>query len=57
MTMGKEIIEEVMGNFEEQANKSKEDHGIFRESESGNVRMLGIWMGHKKDKNETAKSM
>ena len=48
--MGKEIIEEVMGKFEEQTNKSKEEHVIFGHSESGNVRMLGTWFGHEKDK-------
>ena len=47
--MGKDIIEEVMGNFEEQTNKSKEEHVIFGDSESGNVRMLGTWLGHEKD--------
>ena len=47
--MGKEIIEEVMVNFEEQTNKSKEEHVIFGDSESGNVRMLGNWLGHEKD--------
>ena len=38
--MGKELIEEVMGKFEEQTNKSKEEHVIFGDSESGNTRML-----------------
>ena len=47
--MGKDIIEEVMGNFEEQTNKSKEEHVIFGDSESGNVRMLGTWLEHEKD--------
>ena len=49
IAMGKEIIEEVMGNFEEQTNKSKEEHVIFGDLESGNVRMLGTWLGHEKD--------
>ena len=47
--MGKEITEVVIGNFEEQTNKSKEEHVIFGDSESGNVRMLGTWLGHEKD--------
>ena len=38
-----------MGNFQEQTNKSKEEHVIFGDSESGNVRMLGTWLGHEKD--------
>ena len=29
IAMGKEVIEEVMGNFEEQTNKSKDKHVIF----------------------------
>ena len=33
--MEKEIIEEAMGNFEEQTNKSKEEHVIFGDLESG----------------------
>ena len=41
ITMGIEIIEEVMENFEVQTNKSKEEHAICGNSESGNVRMLG----------------
>ena len=49
IAIGKQIIEEVMGNFEEQTNKSKEEHVIFGDSESGNVRMLGTWLGHGKD--------
>ena len=49
IAMGKEIIEGVMGNFEEQTNKSKEEHVIFGDSESGNLRMLGTWLGHEKD--------
>ena len=57
IAIGKEITEEVMGNFEEQTNKSKGEHVIFGDSESGNVRMLGTWLGHEKDnKNEIAKS-
>ena len=47
--MGKELIEEVMGNFEEQTNKSKEEHVIFGDPESGNTRMLGTWLGREKD--------
>ena len=46
IAMGKEIIEEVMGNFEEQTNKSKVEHVIFGDSESGNIRTLGTWLGH-----------
>ena len=46
---GKEIIEDVMWNFEEQTNKSKEEHVVIGDSESGNVRMLGTWLGHGKD--------
>ena len=30
-------------------NKSKEDHAIFVDSESGSLRMLGTWLGHAKD--------
>ena len=41
IAMEKEIIEEVMGNFEEQTNESKEKHVIFGDSESCNVRMPG----------------
>ena len=40
-----------MGNFEEQTNKSKAEHVIFGDSESGNERMLGTWLGHEKDTN------
>ena len=47
--MGKEIIEEVMGGFEEQTNKSNEEHVIFGDLESGNIRMLGTWLGQEKD--------
>ena len=50
IAMGKEITEEVMGEFEEQTNKSKEEHVNFRDLESGNIRMLGTWLGHEKDK-------
>ena len=49
IAIGKGVIEEVMGNFEEQKSKSKEEHVIFGDSESGNVRMLGTWLGHEKD--------
>ena len=49
IAMGKEIIKEVMGEFEEQINKSKEEHVIFGDLESGNIRMLGTWLGHEKD--------
>ena len=48
IAIGKEIIEEVMGNFEEQTNTSKEEHVVFGDSESGNIRMLGTWLGQEK---------
>ena len=56
IAIGKKIIEEVLGNFEEQTNKSKEEDVIFGDSEGGNVRIIGTWLGHEKDKNEIAKS-
>ena len=37
----KELIKEVMGNSEEQTNKSEEEHVILGDSESGNTRMTG----------------
>ena len=49
IAMRKEIIEEVMGNFEEQTNTSKEEHVIFVDSESVDIRMLRTWLDHETD--------
>ena len=46
---GVEEIKRVMSQFEERNNDDKEEKLIFGSEDSGEVRMLGCWMGWKKD--------
>ena len=46
---GVEAITKVMGEFEERNNEDKEEKLLFGEEESEDIRMLGCWMGWKKD--------
>ena len=49
MEAGKQIIEKVMGKFEERANESKEEKMEFGERDSEEIRMLGTYMGNEHD--------
>ena len=44
---GKQIIERVMGEFEERTNESKEDKMEFGTKDSEEIRILGTYMGNK----------
>jgi len=46
---GKQIIEKVMGEFEERTNESKEEKMEFGERDSEEIRMLGTYMGNEHD--------
>jgi len=48
---GKQIIEKVMGEFEERTNESKEEKMEFKERGSEEIRMLGAYMGNEHDTN------
>ena len=48
---GKQIIEKVMGEFEERTNESKEEKMEFGERDSEEIRMLGTYMGNEHDTN------
>ena len=47
MEEGKQIIEKVMGEFEERTNESKEEKMEFGAKDSEEIRMLGTYMGMK----------
>ena len=38
-----------MGDFEERNNDDKEEALVFGSEESGDIRLLGCWMGWKQD--------
>ena len=46
---GVAVTKKVMGDFEERNNDDKEESLVFGSEESGEIRMLGCWMGWKKD--------
>ena len=46
---GKQIIQKVMGEFEERANESKEEKIEFGARDSEEIRMLGTYMGNEHD--------
>ena len=46
---GVQVVKEVMGWFEERNNDNKEERLVFGEEESGEIRMLGSWMGWAED--------
>ena len=48
---GKQIIEKVMGEFEERTNESKEEKMEFGAKDSEEIRMLGTYMGNEHDTN------
>ena len=48
---GKQIIEKVMGEFEEGTNESKKEKMEFGERDSEEIRMLGTYMGNEHDTN------
>ena len=50
-----ERTKEVMAMFEERNNDDREEELIFGGGESGNIRMLGSWMGWKEDVEERLK--
>ena len=52
---GTDIIKEVMGRFEERNNDGKEEELFFGGGDSGQVRMLGSWMGWKEDVDQRLK--
>jgi len=47
----KQIIEKVMGEFEERTNESKEEKMEFEERGNEEIRMLGAYMGNEHDTN------
>ena len=44
-----EVIKRVIGEFEERNNDKKEKRLVFESEGSGDIRMLGCWMGWRKD--------
>ena len=46
---GVNIIKEVMEKFEEKNNTDKEEKALFGSEEAEETRMLGCWLGPKKD--------
>ena len=48
---GKQIIEKVMGEFEERTNESKEEKMEFGAKDSEEIQMLGTYMGNEHDTN------
>ena len=48
---GKQIIEKVMGEFEERTKESKEEKMEFGAKDSEEIRMLGTYMGNEHDTN------
>ncbi len=46
---GVEVIRKVVGEFEECYNDDMEEKLVFGSEESGEIRMLGCWMGWKED--------
>ena len=46
---GVKTVKKVMGDFEEKNNEDKEEFLNFGEDDSGEIRMLGCWMGWKED--------
>ena len=46
---GKQIIQKVMGEFEERTNESKEEKIEFGARDSEEIRMLGTYMGNEHD--------
>ena len=55
LQQGVDKTKEVMGRFEERNNDSKEEELAFGKEESGQVRMLGSWMGWKEDVDQRLK--
>ena len=52
---GTDITKEVMGRVEERNNDGKEEELFFGSGDSGQVRMLGSWMGWKEDVDQRLK--
>ena len=52
---GVRITKEAMAKFEERNNEDKEEEVVFGTEESGNIRMLGTWLGPKEDVNQRLK--
>ena len=46
---GVDITKQIMNKFEERNNDDKEEELLFGSEESGQIRMLGSWMGWKSD--------
>ena len=46
---GKQIIQKVMGEFEERTNEAKEETMEFGARDSEEIRMLGTYMGNEHD--------
>ena len=46
---GVEVTKKVMSEFEEKNNDDKEESLVFGSEESGDIRMLGCWMGWRAD--------
>ena len=46
---GVEIVKRVMGDFKERNNEDKEERLEFGKEGSGDIRMLGCWMGWSED--------
>ena len=53
--IGRDSVMEVMNMFEEKCHPDKEEHLFFGESESESIRMLGSFVGRKKDNQERLK--
>ena len=49
LTVGLQVVKEVMGRFEERNNEDKEEALDFGSDEAGEVRMLGCWVGWQND--------
>ena len=49
LEIGVQVVKDVMGQFEERTNESKEEVVDFGMEAAGGVRMLGCWMGWKED--------
>ena len=50
--IGRDSVMEVVNMFEEKCHPDKEEHLFFGESESESIRMLGSFVGKKKDNQE-----